>query len=914
MKQSTSSPELLILSCPPRAVHYPPADSAHLQSVLKEKGFEVETYDVNLALFRRAKPEQRMFWHEINNYHWHEKTRQGGPLPILNRHLTFLAAQIKKRTPRAIYIDFTYPNEIFACRLIAEITRITESLMVLAGGPSTHTEEQRHSLEQESGKGISHFLSAPTELSLLSFLTSSGKGNRDGRTEKKDIEASPMGQSSSPENDFPLYEGVQLDSYRNSLAMHLATGCPNGGLYCPEKRAFPSYWEKPLQSILAELEYYTDRLNVKNFYFHASPVNNHGQLEEICDEIVKRFPDIRWAAELVPWMVVPAELFVRMRAAGCHTLGFCAISGSDRILDDYFSGAKAATIELNLLLARQAGIRTVVRFLVGFPDESFKDFSETSQFLEKNLANISQVLSVIPYAPRPGTTLAHMAEEKGIRLEDPIAVNEWHSDTGNTFVLRKRRIKELVRQAKHAGKECGNTLLGQPWEVSRLEAWRMRFFDPQQFANEPWHPRGLTFTARHIRSLVMSVVPACEIEESDILALQGVEDGRRALSGPEVVHLDLTNRCNLNCIGCWDRSPLVRSDDGVSSLSETLSYEMVTGLIDDLMDLGGMQSLKLSGGGEPAMHPRFIDILRYIRSRNRFVEIDINTNGTLLTEKFIETLVLAEINLLTVSLWAATPETYVFTHPNQSEKTFQKIVDLLKAIVKRRKNGPPRIFVHNVLMNCNYHEMEEMLRLALDIGADEVHFTLVDTVPGKTESLLLTEEQHGLLKKSCARIRRDVDQYNEYSESATGRRIRVTNFHEFCDKLMQSDVEKGVYDHKALNAIPCYIGWLYTRIMADGRVVPCCKGHRLGMGNLHKDDFKRIWNSPAYCQFRNNGRFMDKSAAYFSVMSDDNSGVPGCVNCDNVMHNTVMHDKFLFSTRLFSWVSFKLSQWRVLKK
>ncbi|MFH0782203.1 MAG: radical SAM protein [Pseudomonadota bacterium] len=914
MNQSTSSSEILILSCPPRVVHYPPADSAYLESVLKEKGFKVETYDVNLALFRRVKPEQRMFWHEINYYHWHDRMRQGGPLPTLGCHLTFLAAQISRRSTGAIYVDFTYPGEIFACRLIAEITKIAEDLLVLAGGPGTLTEEQRQALQQESGNGISHFLSARAEVSLLSFLDSSGRGNRDGRTQKKDVEARPMEQSLSSENGFPLYEGVHLDRYRNTLAMNLGTGCPRGCLCYLEKRVSLRYCEKPLQSIVAELEYYIDRHHVKSFYFQGSPVNNHRQLEEICDEIISRFPDISWTAELVPWKQVPAELFVKMRVAGCHTLGFCAMSGSDRILDDYFSGAKAATIELNLLLARQAGIRTVVRFLVGFPDEGFRDFSDTSQFLKKNLANISQVLSVIPFAPRPETTLAHLAEEKGIRLEDPIAVNDWHSDTGNTFALRKRRIKELVRLTKHAGKECGNTLLGRPRDESRLEAWRMRFFDPQHFANEPWHPRSLTFTARHIRSLVMSVVPACEIEESDILALQGVEDGRRALSGPEVVHLDLTNRCNLNCIGCWDRSPLVRKSDDESFLSETLSYELVTQLIDNLMELGGMQSLKLSGGGEPAMHPRFIDILRYIRSKNRFVDIDINTNGTLLTEKFIETLILAEINLLTVSLWAATPETYVLTHPNQSEKTFQRIVEQLKTIVKRRKNGPPRIFVHNVLMNCNYHQLEEMLQLALDIGADEVHFTLVDTVPGKTESLLLTEEEHALLKKSCARIRKDVDQYNEYSEPATGRRIRVTNFHEFCDKLTQSDIEKGVYDRKALNGIPCYIGWLYTRIMADGRVVPCCKGHRLPMGNLHKHDFKHIWNSPAYCQFRNNGRFMDKSAAYFSVMSNDNSEVPGCVNCDNVMHNTVMHDKFLFSTRLLGWIPFKLSQWRVMKK
>ena len=40
------------------------------------------------------------------------------------------------------------------------------------------------------------------------------------------------------------------------------------------------------------------------------------------------------------------------------------------------------------------------------------------------------------------------------------------------------------------------------------------------------------------------------------LRLRGLVENR-VLTGPETVHLDVTNGCNTNCITCWDHSPLL---------------------------------------------------------------------------------------------------------------------------------------------------------------------------------------------------------------------------------------------------------------------------------------------------------------------------------------------------------------------
>ena len=42
-----------------------------------------------------------------------------------------------------------------------------------------------------------------------------------------------------------------------------------------------------------------------------------------------------------------------------------------------------------------------------------------------------------------------------------------------------------------------------------------------------------------------------------LLEIIGVFDGVHAYKGPRCAQIDLTNRCNNNCIGCWCNSPLL---------------------------------------------------------------------------------------------------------------------------------------------------------------------------------------------------------------------------------------------------------------------------------------------------------------------------------------------------------------------
>ena len=99
------------------------------------------------------------------------------------------------------------------------------------------------------------------------------------------------------------------------------------------------------------------------------------------------------------------------------------------------------------------------------------------------------------------------------------------------------------------------------------------------------------------------------------LELAGVIQGRKAFVGPEQVVIDLTNRCNNNCIGCWTRSPLLRDlEPSATWKSQEIPYDNVIHVLNDLHDLK-TQRVRFTGGGEPLMHPRLDDILRACKQR-----------------------------------------------------------------------------------------------------------------------------------------------------------------------------------------------------------------------------------------------------------------------------------------------------------
>lgn len=102
--------------------------------------------------------------------------------------------------------------------------------------------------------------------------------------------------------------------------------------------------------------------------------------------------------------------------------------------------------------------------------------------------------------------------------------------------------------------------------------------------------------------------------------------------------IEITNRCNLSCLHCYN--------DSGAPLPDELTTEEIFSVIDGLSSMGAYH-VTLSGG-EPLMHPDLFEIINYARKAP--MSVDIFTNGALITEDTIEEFKKAQIRRFNVSI------------------------------------------------------------------------------------------------------------------------------------------------------------------------------------------------------------------------------------------------------------------------
>jgi len=88
-----------------------------------------------------------------------------------------------------------------------------------------------------------------------------------------------------------------------------------------------------------------------------------------------------------------------------------------------------------------------------------------------------------------------------------------------------------------------------------------------------------------------------------------------------VVFWNITDRCNLNCIHCYNRSGIGCQTEGELTTAEALD------LIDDLAGMG--IPLILFTGGEPLMREDIWELAQHAGKKG--IKMALSTNGTLIT-------------------------------------------------------------------------------------------------------------------------------------------------------------------------------------------------------------------------------------------------------------------------------------------
>lgn len=296
-------------------------------------------------------------------------------------------------------------------------------------------------------------------------------------------------------------------------------------------------------------------------------------------------------------------------------------------------------------------------------------------------------------------------------------------------------------------------------------------------------------------------------------------------SYPRRLVLELTNACNLNCIMCGRNA----ADFKLTSFDMDIFRSL-----EPLMDT--IEEVTLMGWGEPTIHPDFIEMLRIIdkhSARKYFC-----TNGMNL-KKIKNVLFDYKVDVFAVSLDGATDETN--SRIRRGSKIDQITADLRYIVAEKKRRGVNYPYINFVFcaMKSNIDELPDLVRLAADIGLEEVkvvYLTAFDECALK-ESLWGCEDKIQSMFDETERLGKEL-----------GIAIKLPHF-------IGEDVA-GDKLHK-----DCFVAWRDFFLGSDGFVRPCMSTPIKFFRYDKNKNFMEMWNSPEYQNYRrivNDSETMDE--------------------------------------------------------
>ena len=130
----------------------------------------------------------------------------------------------------------------------------------------------------------------------------------------------------------------------------------------------------------------------------------------------------------------------------------------------------------------------------------------------------------------------------------------------------------------------------------------------------------------------------------------------------------------------------------------------------------------------------------------------------------------------------------------------------------------------------------------------------------------------------------------------SGKPLHLFRYDEFVRRLACKASTEGLHDKNIIDALPCYVGWLFARVLPNGAVNFCLKAHRVPVGNLHQASFKEIWSSQTQKDFRQKACIYNKESdiEFFSKIGNDPGQKVGCYkSCDDLGRNQELHGRWM---------------------
>ena len=227
---------------------------------------------------------------------------------------------------------------------------------------------------------------------------------------------------------------------------------------------------------------------------------------------------------------------------------------------------------------------------------------------------------------------------------------------------------------------------------------------------------------------------------------------------------------------------------------QELDLKTVRDIIDQAGKLG-VYSMKFNYRGEPLLYDKLCKVIRYAKKKG-IIETMINTNGTLLLPEKVMELTKAGLDLIIITVDGTTKEVYENIRKGADFETVLTNVIMLQSYKQIYDVSKPLLRMQIVKQKRNEHQIMDFINHWRNI-VDEVSVVDLKDVSGDMEDVTVLDDWW------CAQL------------------------------------------------------WQRLFILADGDVVPCCRGVSNGVekqfvvGNIYQNSIKSIWNSTKMKVIRN---------------------------------------------------------------
>jgi len=210
--------------------------------------------------------------------------------------------------------------------------------------------------------------------------------------------------------------------------------------------------------------------------------------------------------------------------------------------------------------------------------------------------------------------------------------------------------------------------------------------------------------------------------------------------------------CNLRCVMCpWREIAHDLENHGL--MSQTI-WESIRPHLSEI------KSIDFTGGGEPLLQPNLPEWIDEAHAAG--CETGFLSNGLLLKNEKLQLILNAGVDWICISMDGADAEMY---EKIRIGSNFERVCDNVANIAEMRTDKVPKIMINFVLMDLNFHQIEDIVRLASRLGVDQLNFKQCEVIrgeSGKGHGLFGAEETKDIrrLKKALEKARRLAKKLN----------------------------------------------------------------------------------------------------------------------------------------------------------